>query len=324
MNSKVLAGAFGAILLTASFVVGFLNHATYNAQKSTQRGRRHSLSNIALSAGKSDYVDLSSMLESAKADMGMSTTTSAASTPSVAKTVETVAETASSAVTSAPIVPEPVTTAATSAAQAATSAATSGGKAPTLAEFVKKSVDGSGSANVVTSDWSSTKKGLDLLRDNTIRFAGKDPADMPEINLPDVSAGYSKIAASMPQVSLKDVAERAKNIDANDVKNLAEKAKNVDVKALAEKAKNIDVKSIKFDAFTDALSNIPLPSSYDAASIQQYIEHLPTNTKAILGAGLAVFFITAANKVKQSKPPATKTVPQKVTGLTDELVRHAY
>ena len=288
MNSKVLAGAFAAILLTASVVVGFLNHAAYNAQKSIHRGRRHSLSHGALSAGSSDYIDLSSVLESAKSEMGMSATPSAASIPSVAEKVEEVAETASTVVPSAPVVPEPVTSAATTAVKAATTAATDGTKAPTLAEFVKKSVDGSGPPSGVTSDWSSTKAGLNLLKDNTIRFAGKDPADIPEINLPDVSAGYNKIASSLPQVSLKDVAEKAKNMDANDIK------------AVAEKAKNIDLSNIKYDFPKFSLSEIEWPTSYDPASLQQFFENLPEAAKTYLavGAGLTLLLVTAASKPK--------------------------
>ena len=69
---KVLAGVAGVILLTASVVVGFFQQALVS-QKSNHRGRRHSLSQVGLSAGKigaDDLPDLSSLLETAKSELG--------------------------------------------------------------------------------------------------------------------------------------------------------------------------------------------------------------------------------------------------------------
>jgi len=69
---KVLAGVAGVILLTASVVVGFFQQA-FLSQKSNPRGRGHSLSQVGLSAGKigaDDLPDLSSLLETAKSELG--------------------------------------------------------------------------------------------------------------------------------------------------------------------------------------------------------------------------------------------------------------
>jgi len=70
MRAIVFAGVFGAILLTTSVVVGFFQNAAFIAQTSAQRGRRHSFSQVVMSAGTSGD-DLSALLETAKTEMGV-------------------------------------------------------------------------------------------------------------------------------------------------------------------------------------------------------------------------------------------------------------
>ena len=272
MKAKVLAGSIGSILLTASVVVGFLHHAAFIAQKSDHRGRRHSVSQIVASAGKSGADDLSSLLQTAKVEMGANTASSANSAS------------------------DTVTSAARSVAKAATSVTTAvdDGKAPTLANFVKGSIDGSAPRAASNSDWSSTKSGLSLLKDNTIRLTGADPATVPGIKLPSVSApDFSKFT---PKVSLKDL-------------------ENIDFKGSIPKF---------------SLSEIDWPKSYDVASIQQFIEHLPpaAKTYAAVAAGATILFIGSANSKSNSKPKgkAASSVnidltSRKIGGLTDQLVR---
>jgi hypothetical protein len=69
MKAQALAGVIGVIFLTASVVVGFFQQA-FVSQKSNHRGRRHSLSRVGLSAGSIGADDLSSLLQTAKSELG--------------------------------------------------------------------------------------------------------------------------------------------------------------------------------------------------------------------------------------------------------------
>ena len=292
MKAKVLVGAFGAILLTASVVVGFFQHAAFIGQN---RGRRHSLSQVIASAGSSGADDLSSLLQTAKSELGISTNYAskvASPASSASDSVVSAASSASSAAdsilntvksTTAPL----ANSAADSVVSAASSAASAAfkvdpvqeGKAPLLGDFVKSSITGSAPRVSATSDWSATKSNLNLLKDNTIRLTGRDPSDLPEIKLPGIDV-------SMPKVS------------ANGVKMFSVGA-------------------------VDGIKN-----GVDFSSIQQFIENLPEATKtwAALAAGVTFLIVGIANNKPKKAIEAASSVEidattAKIGGLTDELVR---
>lgn len=325
MKAKVLAGAFGAILLTASVVVGFFQHAAFIGQN---RGRRHSLSQVVASAGSSGADDLSSLLQTAKSELGISSnyaskvaSPASSASDNVDSVVSAAASSASSAAdsvfnavksTAAPLAnsaADSVVSAASSAAEAALKVdPVQEGKAPLLGDFVKASIKGTAPRAGATSDWSATKSNLNLLKDNTIRLTGRDPADLPAIKLPDIDV--SKLNDAMPKVSLKELSNDLSKISADDVKKFSFGA----------------VDGIKKFSPDD----LPKVSGFDFdfSSIQQFIENLPEATKtwAALAAGATFLIVGIANNNKSKKIAAASSVDidattAKIGGLTDELVR---
>ncbi len=332
MKAKILAGTFGAILLTASVVVGFFQHAAFISQN---RGRRHSLSQVFASAGSSGADDLSSLLQTAKSELGISTnyaSKAASSAPSSADAVAGAAQSASDSVISAAsaaassadsvvnAVKSSASQSANSAADSVVSAAKSAaeaslsvppveqGKAPLLTDFVKGSIKGASPRPSTTSDWSATKANLNLLKDNTIRLTGRDPADMPEIKLPDVSGNVARLNDAMPKISLKELSNDVSKISVDDVKKFSVGA----------------VDGVK----KFSLSDIQIPDKFAVSSIQQFVEHLPPATKTLAAVVAGVFLIIGIannNKTKATVKAASSSdinsTSAKIGGLTDELVR---
>jgi len=161
MKAKVLVGVISAILLTASVVVGFFQHSAYISQKSNQRGRRYSLSQVSLSAEPSSVDDLSSLLQTAKSEFG-----DAVTSPNAAAVMK-----------------DPVNNA-LKAAQATLQqtgpiVSVEDGKALSLTNYIKVSANGNAPAGPTVANWEATKANIELLKSNTVRLTGREPADFP-------------------------------------------------------------------------------------------------------------------------------------------------
>jgi hypothetical protein len=276
MKATVLAGVVGIGLLTASVVVGFLQHAGFRAQTSNHRGYSHSMSQIALSAGNSEY-DLSSLLETTKTEMGASTATTSAPPAVVSDVVKTA------------------------------NVFVSEEKAPTLAEVIKGSIDTKTAPSLTkNTDWEQTKRNLDLLKDNSIKLVGKDPAEV-DIKLPDID--LSKISA--PDIDFS-------KISAPDLSKIS--APDLSKFSAPDLSKFSAPDLSKF-----SVPDLPAIGSVDVSSITQYIESLPpvAKTAAAVVAG-ATFLLIGLNN-KKSPPPAVESedleaASAAVGDLTNELV----
>lgn len=170
MKSVVLAGVIGAILLTASVVVGFFQHAAFVNQKSNHRGSRCSSSQVDLSVGNSDANDLSSLLQTAKSDFAMSASNSASAIGNSVNAPETVTD-----------LKDPIhdilMDAQATLQHTAPMIAVDEGKALPLSSFLKATAAGGVPSGFTTAaNWDATKSNLDLLKSNTVRLAGQDPS----------------------------------------------------------------------------------------------------------------------------------------------------
>jgi len=289
MKATVLAGVVGVGFLTASVVVGFLQHAGFRAQTSNHRGYSHSMSQIALSAGNSEY-DLSSLLETTKTEMGASTAATSAPPAVVSDVVKTANVFASDE------------------------------KAPTLAEVIKGSIDTKTAPSLTkNTDWEQTKRNLDLLKDNSIRLVGKDPSEV-DIKLPDID--LSKISApDLSKISAPDLSK----ISAPDLSKIS--APDLSKISAPDLSKISAPDLSKFsapDLSKFSVPDLPAIGSVDVSSITQYIESLPpvAKTAAAVVAG-ATFLLIGLNN-KKSPPPAVESedleaASAAVGDLTSEL-----
>ena len=165
MKAIVLAGVISTILLTASVVVGFFQHAAFVNQKSNHRTGRYVSNQVGLSAGASGADDLSALLETAKSDF-----TNSASAVGKA------------AVSPSPVVNDPINeilkeTQATLQHNIPLITLEEG-KALPLNTYVKASAAGNAPSGPTSASWDVTKSNLELLRDNTVRLFGVDPSQV--------------------------------------------------------------------------------------------------------------------------------------------------
>mmetsp|Transcript_9343 Transcript_9343/g.27874 ORF Transcript_9343/g.27874 Transcript_9343/m.27874 type:complete len:603 (-) Transcript_9343:3130-4938(-) len=200
MKANTLGRVISGIVLTASVVVAFVQHAaiSFNANKGGfVVGRRHSMAEIVSSAGMYIDDDLSSFLESAKndfagktgsvaskaADMATSTATTTTSPKTIANIPIPPAPATSEPVTEVVKVAQDAVVSATKVSQDAIVSATKvspildEGKSRPLFSFFRASVSGQGNPTRSAASWETTKTNSVLLRDNLIKLAGKDPSD---------------------------------------------------------------------------------------------------------------------------------------------------
>lgn len=356
MKAKVLAGVVGAVLLTASVVVGFFQHAAFTTQKSSHRGNRHSMSQVVAYAGSSGD-DLSALLQSAKTDFGMGASKVAAKSATSAVDAATSAASSVTSTAAEPVksaVYDTVTTVATPPAPAASTVVETG-KALPLGDFIK--ARGTAPPAPSSADWDSTKAGWKLLRDNSIRFVGKDPEEFDKVSgkiASDFSAKSEEISAKSSEVSSKvgsELSAKSSEISGKISSTELPKFSAADMpKFDAPDLSKFSVPEIpkfsapdipKFSApdipkmpavempkFSVPDFNLP-DFNFDVSSIQQYIEGLPEDVK-LMGAvavGVAFLIIGAAGnkeppaKIEAASSEDIEATSAKIGGLTDELVR---
>ena len=227
MKAKVLAGVVGAVLLTASVVVGFFQHAAFTTQKSSHRGNRHSMSQVVAYAGSSGD-DLAALLQSAKTDFGMGA--SKVAEKSATSAVDAATSAASSVTsTAAETVKTAVVDTVTNVATPAASTFVDSGKALPLKDFIK--AGGKTPPAPSSADWDNTKAGWKLLRDNSIRFVGKDPEDFPEIDIGAVSGKISsEIGAKSSEIGDKlatEISSKSSEVSAKVASELSTKSSEI-------------------------------------------------------------------------------------------------
>jgi len=168
MKAQSLAVLFGAVLLTASVVVGFFQHATH-------RGSRQSLNQVTAYAGSSSTeYDLSSLLETTKDEISVKAVNSASKVADVAPSV----------------------------------VKTSGETAPTLGNYIKASIDGNVPVTRTSADWDTTRANIDLLRANTVKMTGGDPSQLKPLEIPKLDASnieFPKLDASNLKTSIASI-----------------------------------------------------------------------------------------------------------------------
>eukprot|EP00536_Pseudo-nitzschia_multiseries_P002579 jgi/Psemu1/283824/fgenesh1_pg.34_\ len=214
MKAKTLGRVASGVVLTASVVVAFVQHATISLTVKNDGiivGNRHSMTDIVASAGTYLDDDLSSLLESAKNDFGGKTGSMASKVADAVPSPATVRApiTTLADIPTPPTVSEPVTEAVKAAKDAVVSASTvtpivQEGKARPLFSFVQASVTGAGNPSSSTSSWETSKANLGLLRDNLIRLAGKDPSELKAVQLPK-GDGMNAPALDMSHFDLKAI-----------------------------------------------------------------------------------------------------------------------
>jgi len=225
MKATTVAGMASGVVLTASVVVAFVQQASFVVPQTS----RHSM---ALFAGSDD---LSALLQSAKTDFGVSSSSSASSSAKAA--VSSIAEAAKSVT---PPTPPPLPTEAVKAAEEVVSESVSKvvnaaasvtsvspveeGKARPLFNFVQATV--TGDANPVNSNtnWEATKANSALLMNNIVKMTGKDPAtvSLPKasVNLPKVGGGVAFDMGAMPNFDVKAIQQYVEALP-DDAKTLA-------------------------------------------------------------------------------------------------------
>lgn len=209
MKAKILAGAVGTILLTASVVVGFLQHAAFISQNSNHRARRHSLSQVVVaSAGSSGADDLSSLLQIARSEFGVGAAKSASTIGDVSISVASTPK----AVINDPL--KDILLATQANLQQSEYIPLDDGKTLPLGTFIKASVNGNAPMPSGGTDWETSRANLELLKANTLKMTGADPNNYPTINFPKFSAPDFDVDASAIQQYIESLPPGAKTFAA--------------------------------------------------------------------------------------------------------------
>jgi len=204
MKTKTLAGVASGILLTASVVVAYVQHAatTFTSIKSN-RGR-HS---IQIAASGNSNTDLSSLLESAKNDFGGTTVTAKATVTS--KIVDVAKSAATTPTADLPTISDPVNkilkvtqeTVQQGKVPILHTVPPEAGKALPLGNFIKSNMV-NGLPDATPSTWDTAKENLGRLGSNLVKMTVKDPSELSPMHSNDVDIhGIGQHVQHLPDVT---------------------------------------------------------------------------------------------------------------------------